>query len=230
MTGSATRGPENLTRHRRQSHVSRTQTPLPLVAWASRPRKDYSPSEQRPHNGQDARRTMGCGVGGSVSVRGGGSGSKQRRGPVRSRRPDTVLGSGVGHGDRTRSSVPVSVTDEGVSGDLVLRSTGLPSRSALVAPPFRLAALRWRVAFVVLGRSRPPPGDSTACLVAATRFSVTPFPGEPHTVLCPSKLERRRHNTVYCTPAGARFHVLRYKRIGDSLLEVGPGSPMRHRP
>jgi hypothetical protein len=29
-----------------------------------------------------------------------------------------------------------------------LRRTGLPSRSALVAPPLRLAALRWRVAFL----------------------------------------------------------------------------------
>jgi hypothetical protein len=31
------------------------------------------------------------------------------------------------------------------------RITGLPSRSALDAPPLRLAALRWREAFVLLG-------------------------------------------------------------------------------
>jgi hypothetical protein len=32
-----------------------------------------------------------------------------------------------------------------------LRPTGLPSRSALVAPSLRLAAMRWREAFVLLG-------------------------------------------------------------------------------
>jgi hypothetical protein len=55
----------------------------------------------------------------------------------------------------------------------VLRFTGLPSRSALVAPPFRLAALRWRGAFVILGRLRPPLGVSTACFATGTRFSVS---------------------------------------------------------
>jgi hypothetical protein len=58
----------------------------------------------------------------------------------------------------------------------VLRLTGLPSRSALVAPPLRLAALRWRVAFAVLVRSRPPPGVSTAFLVAVTHCSESPNP------------------------------------------------------
>jgi hypothetical protein len=35
--------------------------------------------------------------------------------------------------------------------DLILRFTGLPSRSALVAPPLRLAARRWREALVLRG-------------------------------------------------------------------------------
>jgi hypothetical protein len=114
-----------------------------------------------------------------------------------------------------------------------LSDTGLPSRSALVAPGLRLAALRWREANVILGRLRPPPSVSTAFLVDATRFSVTPFPGEPHTALCRSELERWRHNTVYCTPAGARTHVLR--RALDSRAPVStrcaqrwdvPGSTM----
>jgi hypothetical protein len=39
-----------------------------------------------------------------------------------------------------------------------LRCTGLPSRSALVAPPLRLAALRRRVTILVLEGFRPPPG------------------------------------------------------------------------
>jgi hypothetical protein len=103
-------------------------------------------------------------------------------------------------------------SEPAAASGMVIRFTGLPSRSALVAPPLRLAALRWRGAFVILGRLRPPPGVSTACLVAVARFSGRPFPGEPHTALCRSELERWRHNTVYCTPAGARTHVLRGAR------------------
>jgi hypothetical protein len=45
------------------------------------------------------------------------------------------------------------------------RNTGLLSRAA--APPLQLAALRWRVASVVLVRSRPPPGS------ASSGFSVS---------------------------------------------------------
>jgi hypothetical protein len=72
---------------------------------------------------------------------------------------------------------------------LFLPNTGLPSRSALVAPPLRLAALRWRVAFVVLVDSRPPPGVSTACLVAVAHFSGTRFPRVPPLRMCPPMLE-----------------------------------------
>jgi hypothetical protein len=61
-------------------------------------------------------------------------------------------------------------------GVAVCCDTGLPSRSALVAPPLRLAALRWRVAPVFLGRSRPPPSVSTAFLVAVARFSEARSP------------------------------------------------------
>jgi hypothetical protein len=104
----------------------------------------------------------------------------------------------------------------------VLRRTGLPSRSTPGASPLRLAALRWRAAFIALGRSRPLLGVSTAFLVAVTRFSVTPIPGEPHTALCPSKLERWRHNTVYCTPAVARRLVLSGAR--DSRASRSPKS------
>jgi hypothetical protein len=100
---------------------------------------------------------------------------------------------------------------------LFLRFTGLPSRSALVAPPLRLAALRWCATFVVLGAYRPPPGVSTACLVAVTHCPAAPFPGEPHTVLCPSKLEGWRHNAVYCTPAVARCRVLSGARDSRAL-------------
>jgi hypothetical protein len=57
-----------------------------------------------------------------------------------------------------------------------LRLTGLPSRSVPAAPPLRLAALRWRVAVVVLGGSQPPPGVSTAFLVAVARLSDTRLP------------------------------------------------------
>jgi hypothetical protein len=121
-------------------------------------------------------------------------------------------GARYGHGTRTRPPATGSVTDRAVAGHLVLRCTGLPSRSALVAPPFRLAALRWREVIFIFVRIQPPPSVSTACLVAVTHVPGRPFPGEPHTVLCPSKLERNRHNTVYCTPAGARILVLRRGR------------------
>jgi hypothetical protein len=72
---------------------------------------------------------------------------------------------------------------------LVLRDTGLPSRSALVAPPFRLAALRWPGRLVVLDRCQPPPGVSTACFVTGTRFSITRVPRVPPLRMCPSMPE-----------------------------------------
>jgi hypothetical protein len=60
-------------RQRLRQHHSReprARAPPTMVAWASSPRKDHSPSQQRPHNGQDARRIMGIGSGsGSVSDR-----------------------------------------------------------------------------------------------------------------------------------------------------------------
>jgi hypothetical protein len=63
--------------------------------------------------------------------------------------PAIGVGGRHGHGHGLRS--PVTVSDQNAAEYLVLRGTGLPSRSALVAPPFRLAALRWRATFVLLG-------------------------------------------------------------------------------
>jgi hypothetical protein len=163
-----------------------------MVAWASSPRKDHSPSEQRPHDGQDARRTMGC------SDRDSGRTTERvtsalRQGDISTRRLGRYDMGGVwpaaasadsagaryGDGHRTRPPVTGSVTDRAVSRHWDSRSTGLPSHSALIAPPLRLAALRWRVAFVVLVQSRPPPGVSTACLVAVKRCSGRPPGGSP---------------------------------------------------
>jgi hypothetical protein len=89
----------------RQGHsrASRTPEPPPLVAWASSPRNDHSPPEQRPHNGQDARRTTGSGDRGSGSDR--FSGSQQHRAPVRSRQPATDTVTRVGHGPRRCGSL-----------------------------------------------------------------------------------------------------------------------------
>jgi hypothetical protein len=82
-----------------------------------------------------------------------------------------------GHGyrprQRPRPSVTATVTDFNAAECLVLR----------------LAALRWRVAFVVLVRNRPPSGVSTACLVAVAHFSGTRFPRVPPSRMCPSSLE-----------------------------------------
>jgi hypothetical protein len=110
------------------SRASRTTAPPTMVAWASSPRKDHSPSEQRPHDGQDARRTMGCSDRrsgrttervasalrqGDISTRRlgrydmGGVGpasadSVSGRGSAGARHglrePDTTTGHGVGHG------------------------------------------------------------------------------------------------------------------------------------
>jgi hypothetical protein len=129
------------------------------------------------------------------------------------RRP--VVSSSAMTGSATR--VPENLSRQQRPLGLFLRFTGLPSRSALVAPPLRLAALRWCATFVVLGAYRPPPGVSTACLVAVTHCPAAPFPGEPHTVLCPSKLEGWRHNAVYCTPAVARCRVLSGARDSRAL-------------
>jgi hypothetical protein len=90
---------------------------------------------------------------------------------------------------RAHESWVLMDSDPAAASGIVLSSTGLPSRSALVAPPLRLAALRWREAFVVLGRYRPPPGVSTAFLVAVTRFSDSRFPRVPPLRMCPSMLE-----------------------------------------
>jgi hypothetical protein len=70
-----------------------------------------------------------------------------------------------------------------------LGCTGLPPHSALVAPPLRLAARRWLETLVILVRPRPPPGVSTAFLVAGARFFGTPFPGVPPLRMCPRVLE-----------------------------------------
>jgi hypothetical protein len=70
-----------------------------------------------------------------------------------------------------------------------LQLTGLPSRSALIAPPLRLAALRWPGSVASLERWWPPPGVSTACFVAVAHFSGTRFPRVPPSRMCPCSLE-----------------------------------------
>jgi hypothetical protein len=91
----------------------------------------------------------------------------------------------------------------------VLRYTGLPSRSALVAPPLRLAALRWREVCVALGRSRPPLGVSTAFLVAVTHFFGTLFPRVPPLRMCPSR------------SSGGTFSRTARPPVRDSSCSVG---------
>jgi hypothetical protein len=91
---------------------------------------------------------------------------------------------------RLASATRVSEKPQSAAAPLgpILRCTGLPSRSALVAPPLRLAALRWRVASHFLARPRPPLGVSTAYFVAVARFSVTRFPRVPPLRMCPDRL------------------------------------------
>jgi hypothetical protein len=89
-----------------QQHRSRKPRPRAsptMVAWASIPRKDHSPSKQQPHNEQDARRTMGCSGWDSdwssdrVSVSDSGSGSVRDSGSEQ-------RGARYGHGHRSRPS------------------------------------------------------------------------------------------------------------------------------
>jgi hypothetical protein len=107
------------------SRASRARAPPTMVAWASSPRKDHSPSEQRPHDGQDARRTMGC------SARRSGRTTERvtsalRQGDISTRRlgrydmggvrpasaTATAPGPGTVSGNRPRPPVTGSVTDE----------------------------------------------------------------------------------------------------------------------
>jgi hypothetical protein len=100
--------------------------------------------------------------------------------------------------------------------DLILRDTGLPSRSALVAPPLRLAALRWHGASVVLGRLRPPQeGASSGFSVSRVR---EPGTAERDSVCVRPDSDRRMpgtrpswpwRQTVAGTPAGAPLHARR---------------------
>jgi hypothetical protein len=130
-------------------------------------------------------------------------------------------GARCGHGTRTRSPGTGSGTDQGVAGHLVLRCTGLPSRSARVAPPLRLAALRWRGAPVFLGRFRPPSGVSTAFLVAVARFSKARSPRVPPSRMCAGRLEasaahsQGRHARRYAN----RFSASRVREPGTAERE-----------
>jgi hypothetical protein len=100
--------------------------------------------------------------------------------------------------------------------DLILRDTGLPSRSALVAPPLRLTALRWHGASVVLGRLRPPQeGASSGFSVSRVR---EPGTAERDSVCVRPDSDRRMpgtrpswpwRQTVAGTPAGAPLHARR---------------------
>jgi hypothetical protein len=141
--------------------------------------------------------------------------------------PGAVTDAGRGHPARGRS------TDRGVAGHWILPCTGLPSRSALVAPPLRLAALRWRGAFNVLTRVRPPPGVSTACLVAATHFSVTESRGSP-TRYCAHR-NSNAGGTIPCTARppmrefscseGPENRVRREARVGANRRRGAPAGP-----
>jgi hypothetical protein len=104
------------------------------------------------------------------------SGSACRRSVYRgrgrpSRRPEATVGdrlvvaSLVAEGRRAGAEAQPNVTEgrcfekpRSAATPLcrLLRPTGLPSRSALVAPPLRLAALRWSEAFL---RKAPPTGS-----------------------------------------------------------------------
>jgi hypothetical protein len=133
-------------------------------------------------------------------------------GPERSRGPDTAIGHGHGRGRCGETAV--------VPEPPFLRDTGLPSRSALVAPPLRLAAQRWRAAFFMLVRSRPPPGVSTACLEAVARFSEARSPRVPPLRMCPSMLEASAAHSQ-------GLHARRYAPVGSPRRACGSRAPLK---
>jgi hypothetical protein len=169
------------------------------------------PGDRRSLPGPARRATFSAAPGSATRVA-GNQRQRQRQYQRQQAAPGTGTATESGHGIRPRSPVTVSGTDRGVAGHLVLRPTGLPSRSALIAPPLRLAALRWRAAFFVLVRSRPPPGGSTAFLVAVARFSDTRFPRVPPLRMCPYQLGG--------TPAHSQGRHTR--RCANSRAQRGP--------
>jgi hypothetical protein len=112
---------------------------------------------------------------------------------------------------------------------MFLRCTGLPSRSALAAPPLRLAALRWRGTCVILGRFRPPPVGSAACIVTGARFSVTRFPGVPPLRMCPCRIETEAAHSQglharRCAPSRAEQSVTLVPTGAPHPLSAAAGS------
>jgi hypothetical protein len=132
-------------------------------------------------------------------------------------------GARYGHGTRTRPPATGSVTDRAVAGHLVLRCTGLPSRSALVAPPFRLAALRWREVIFIFVRIQPPPSVSTACLVAVTHVPGGHSRGSP-TRYC----AHRNSNAIGTIPCTARPPVREFSCSVEVVILV-PREAMKWR-
>jgi hypothetical protein len=106
----------------------------------------------------------------------------------------------VRHRDRLPSPESVAMTGPALSADADPAAVAAAGPDTPGTPAcrhvrrssrlrFRLAALRWRVAFVVVVGSRPPPGVSTACFVTGTHFSVTRLPRVPPLRMCPRMLE-----------------------------------------
>jgi hypothetical protein len=169
------------------------------------------------------------------------SDGKQHRGPMRPRRPVTAPGHGNGHeaghgpnrtGGPSAAAAPGPGTVTGtVTGSGAGHGPGF--RGALMAPQHRPAVAfdagrAWAPArrpAVACGESLPRSVSATCgrldgLLGDCGALLRTPFPGEPHTVLCPLELGRWRHNTVYCTPAGARPLVLCGAREGAYRWEA----------
>jgi hypothetical protein len=121
-------------------------------------------------------------------------------------------GARCGHGCRTRTPGTGSVHGPRRCGSLdsPLHRPAVAFGACRASAPARRPAVAWCV-------QRPHAGSATSgrldgLLGGCDALLRHGIPGEPHTVLCPSKLERWRHNTVYCTPADARVLVLRGAR------------------
>jgi hypothetical protein len=73
---------------------------------------------------------------------------------------------------------------------------------------------------MMLVRLRPPLGVSTACSVAVTRFSATPFPGVPPLRMCPNMLEASAAHSQ-------GLHARRYAPVRSPCRACGSRAPLK---
>jgi hypothetical protein len=122
---------------------------------------------------------------------------------------------------------------------MVLGNGHGPNRCRTPGPPFHRPASAFGSASA---SAHPPPATSSGFVLECITVTSSRLggllggcgallregiPGEPHTALCPSKLERWQHNAVYRTPAGARCLVISGARDSGALRCTRKGATVK---